>query len=364
MDDDLSIVTMTRALSKKLGEKIIFCSFNTTQLHGGTLGDVQLVKGTAETADAAGIPYKIVRKKQKKWIRPGDPESWRREYDLAVSNFGRVFPDNFRWPECYSAEISKDETEMYIEYIDGVSGSGLTAEMLENAAEELGSFQGRLYAQSGVLDGIGCLGDTGFMERENDQWHMQEYSYEFLCSDQCRIPEHVKNLIKENPWDNGKSVEYNYLRSDDCNIPEHLKQMLIDIDGNREEIFRNIRNLPVVLCHRDFWTENIFWSESKITLIDWDCAGFGYVGEDLASLIADDTETDMLDEYFRRFIPAYFKGFSQFADIPVTESRIIWEMIIIKFGYRIVQTHMFTDSDDDRTESINRLQKIYELRDI
>lgn len=73
---------LTTVISKILGKPITGAEYQTQQLHGGTLGDVQLVKGMAEITGGEKLPYKVVWKKQKKWERPGDPNSWHREYDL------------------------------------------------------------------------------------------------------------------------------------------------------------------------------------------------------------------------------------------------------------------------------------------
>jgi len=269
--------TLTCILSKLLVATIIRADYQTKQLQGGTLGDVRLVTGMAETVDSVELPYKVVLKIQKKWERPGDADSWRREYDLYVSDFNTIFSNSFRWPDCYHVEITDNETHIWMEYIDGISGNDLTIEILEHMAAELGRFQGRLYQRPEFLRNIPCLGDAGFMEREYGQWK----------------PE---------------TVEYRYLYSDECTVPEHLRRMLIDTQQQAKTIFTNMKRLPVVLCHRDFWIENIFLSDRKIILIDWDCAGWGFMGEDIASLIVDDTDIEYLDEYYRRLIPAYYKG--------------------------------------------------------
>ncbi|MCL1793189.1 MAG: N-acetyltransferase [Oscillospiraceae bacterium] len=116
------------------------------QLQGGTLGDVRLITGTAVSANDEEHSYKVVWKTQKKWKRYSDPGSWRREYDLYSSDLGTVFTKSFRWPDCYLAEINTEETEiqLWMEYIDGVSGLDLTGDMYERAVEELGRFQGKL----------------------------------------------------------------------------------------------------------------------------------------------------------------------------------------------------------------------------
>lgn len=359
---------LCKVLTAMLGQTAEVARCREEQLHGGTLGDVKLFSGSAKTADGTVQPFRAVQKKQKKWERDGDPDSWRREYDLAVSDFSSVFTDSLRWPDCYIAELhekpSGEETEIWMEFIDGISGSDLTMRMLEQTAYELGVFQGRLYRQPEKLTSLTFLSDPGFPEREYAKWHKQTFDYQFLCSDQCRVPEHVRNMIRSNPWDNGKTIEYNYLRSAECGIPEHLKQMLTDIDENRTVIFEKMKRLPVVFCHRDLWIENIFWSDGTIVLIDWDGAGFGYLGEDIASLIADDTESDCIPEYYRKLIPAYYEGISKYLPLPAVTDSCIREMIVTKFGYRAVQAHMFSDSQEGRREAVERLQKFYDLKEL
>ena len=136
-------------LSKMLGKNVARAHFQAEQLAGGTVGDVRLVTGSAETADGDILPYKVVLKVQRKWERGGDPGSWRREYDLYMSDLASLFTDSFRWAECYHAQMNEEgnETQLWMEYIDGVSGRELTLEMLEKASEELGRFQGKLYKQ-------------------------------------------------------------------------------------------------------------------------------------------------------------------------------------------------------------------------
>lgn len=358
--------TLAHVLSKMLSAKIIRASYQTKQLQGGTLGDVRFVTGMAESIHGKKLPYKVVLKIQKKWERPGDPYSWRREYDLYTSDFGKVFTDSLRWPEYYHAEMNGDEIHLWIEYIDGISGDRLDIETLKFAATELGRFQGKIYKQQEMLRNMNFLSRPDVLRKNFEQWHMQTLSQDFIISDQCRLPGFLKQMLKNGEIQlyNGKSFEYGCLRSEGCDIPEYLKQMLFDFDDNKEALFNSFKRLPVVLCHRDFWVENIFLSDGKIRLIDWDCAGFGYLGEDIASLIYDDTETENLHEYFRRLIPAYIKGISEYLEVPLDFNKYIQKMILIVFGYRMVQNHMFTKSSKVKEEQVKRLQKIYEMRDM
>lgn len=351
-------------LIKMLGKTIINGTYETKQLPGGTLGDVRFVAGIAETVDSEKLPYKVVWKKQKKWERPGDPNSWRREYDLYQSILGVAFTPALRWPECYHSEIRDENIELWIEHIDGISGSDLTIEMLEQAALELGRFQGRIAKQHDDLKNISCLGDAGFLAREFSQWHTQSYTYDFLISEPCRMPKFLKEMLKNGDIQlvDGKSFEYSCLRSNSCDIPEILKQMIMDVDERKDEVFNRLKNLPIVLCHRDFWNENIFFTDGAIRLIDWDTAGWGFLGEDIASLIVDGMNVDRFEENYNRLVPAYLKGLLEYIDIPDVDDLCIIEMILIKFGYRMMQEYMFSETHDEENWGMNALQRIYEIR--
>jgi hypothetical protein len=350
-------------LGKMLDKSISNVTYQNKQLHGGTLGDVQLVTGLAETFDNKKTLYKIVWKKQEKWERPGDPDSWRREFDLYQSNLHVAFSPSLRRPECYHLELSNDTSELWMEYIEGVSGGDLSIEMLEQAALELGRFQGRINRQHQDFKSIACLGDTGFLEREFNQWHTQSYTYDYLISKQSRLPEFLKEMLKNGKIQlvDGKSFEYSYLRSKGCDIPEKLKQMIVNIDDRKDDIFRRLENLPIVLCHRDFWNENIFFTDGAVVLIDWDTAGWGFMGEDIASLIVDGMDVDRFEENYNRLAPAYLKGLKEYMDIPTIDKMCIFEMILIKFGYRMMQERMFSEAFDKNNWGMNALQKVYEI---
>ena len=325
--------TLELVLSKMLQKTIIRADYQLKELQGGTLGDVRLVTGMAESSDGDNLPFKIVWKTQKKFERFGDPDSWRREYDLYTSDFQKLCSDSFRLPECYHAEINDDGIQLWMEYIDGVSGLDLTSEMVEQIAEELGRFQGQLYTEQPNI--LGNLPNLSNME-------------------------YMKNVyLRYQSW----NVLHDYIRSSDCEIPQHLCKMLIDIDNDADEIFSRIAKLPIVLCHRDFWVENIFYSDRKIVLIDWDTAGWGYMGEDIASLITDEADVRHMIEYYQKCIPAYYRGFSEYADVSHISDHCIYELILVMFGYRLVEWYKFAESPDDKLMHLNVLQQIYEMRD-
>ena len=323
-------------LSKMFKKEIINANYHAKQLQGGTLGDVKLISGDAETSAGERLQYKLVFKTQNKWDRYGDTGSWRREYDLYMSDLGVLFTDMLRWPECYGAEIYSDKIQIWMEYADGVSGDNLTVDILERAAKELGRFQGRVYIYTrgpATLKRISNLGPVDFMEADYSQWK----------------PE---------------TDEYRFIRSDDCPISFHLRKMLIDMDTNAKAILTKIRKLPIILCQRDFWVGNIIYSNKAIFLIDWDTAGLGYLGEDIAQLIIDETNPEYQLEYYCKLIPSYYEGISEYLDISAINEHCIHEMILIKEGYRLIHRYMFGESNNVKNLSIRTLQKIYEMKDI
>jgi thiamine kinase-like enzyme len=355
---------LCEALTKMFGAEVIRASFNESECKGGTLGDVRLVEGIAETQSGETLPYKIVRKTQKKWERPGDPDSWRREYDLYQSGFYKIFDETLRLPVCYRAVINENETELWMEYVEGISGANLTVDMSERAALEIGRFQGKINKNPQSVQGLNNFGDTGYLRRDYEQWFRQEHKLEDYLSEYSPLTNEQKQELRDGTvLLSGKSYEYTYLRTPQCKIPPHLKQMIYDIDDNLDVLFEGISRLPIVLCHRDYWVENIFYNEGKINLIDWDTAGWGYLGEDLATLIADDYDFDKFEELNERLIPAYYKGAAESMDISNINKTFIKEMILLKFGYRIVQNYIFAEADeeDDRTEAITALQKIWNM---
>lgn len=321
-------------LGRRFKKDIISADYQTTPLQGGTVGNVYLVTGIAETTDGEKLPYRIVLKIQKKWERYGYPGSWRREYDLYSSDLGATFSDAFSWPTCYYSEINAEENEfeLWLEYIDGVTGLDLTGDMYEQAALELGRYQGKLFAERpAVLESLTNLSNKDLMK--NTYLHYRSWP-----------------------------VVYDYIRSGDCEFPQHVRQMLIDIDEHADEILTHIEKLPVVLCHRDFWITNLIYSDGKMAIIDWDTSGWGYLGEDLASLIADEADINHMVEYYQKCVPAYYKGFSEYVDVSHITDDYIYEMILLVFGYRLVEWYLYTEDDDEKMKHIHTLQKIYEMK--
>ena len=327
---------LNHVASKILSKTITHTTHTSRQLQGGTVGDVQLLSGTAHTADGEALPFHVVLKTQKKWERWRDPNSWRREYDFYKLDLSEAFSSAFRRPECYDAEFSEEGTRLWMEYIQGVSGDDLTVPMMEKAAYELGLFQGRLHAQPSCLAGAANMRDVNARETHFRHWKP-------------------------------KNLEYSYIRSADCPIPKHLRDMIIDIDSRADDIFQRIRKLPVVLYHGDYWTENIIYANDTIAALDWDTAGWGYLGEDIVSLITDETNPALWAEYKAKLIPAYFKGISAYMDIDSSAMEAAISDMILTDSYNNVCYYMrsLAENDEESFEDaeyhLNELEMRYEV---
>lgn len=330
----IKLETLTHVLTKMFGKKITHTDYEAKPMHH--TGKVQLVTGIARTDGGEKLPYNVVLKVQDKRESPGDPDLWRKEYDLYAADFNnmiRAFTASKLMPDCYHAEINSDETEtqMWTEYIEGISGDGLTIEMFESMAAELGRFQGRIYEkQPQSLKNIACL-----------------------------------KIIKRQ-----ETKEYLYIRSKDCAIPEDLRQTVVNNDVEMEKVLKN-NKLPIVLCKGDFWAYNMIYSDGKMIHIDWERAKWGYICEDILELIgsaitpysfeAFKLNIQKLYEYYRRLVGTYLNSFSKYADISQLDESVIWKLFITKLGYGVIGFYLMVESDEKKQEHIDELYRIYEF---
>ena len=308
-----------------------------SKFNTGSVGYVELITGTYENKD-----IKVVVKTQKKWERVGDLNSWRREYDLYTSDFEKIFTENFRWPKCYYAEINNDETEtkLWLEYIEGDTNEDLTMEICEKISKELGYFHAKLYANKAKI------------------------TVESLCHQDA-----MKNFYHYNRSKNGL---YDFIRQTNNEIPPHLCKMIINMDEKADAIWAKIEKLPIVIRHGDFFPPNIFYlnnqvdSQSQVVSIDWDSAGWSYLGEDLVGFITETNDLDHMVELYQKCAPAYLNAFCQSLNstVPQIKNLYIYERIIMHMGYRMIDKFDWRGLEKTASAQefdMNVLQKIYEM---
>lgn len=322
--------TLLEVLTTMLGEPVAATDHEVTALGGGTVGQVRLVSGTAYTLAGGMLPYRVVWKTQQHWVRPNDPGSWRREYDLYTSDLGRHFGPGLRWPSCYRATIDEAAgvVELWLEHVEGSSGESLSGAAYERAAMELGRLQGQLHAERpAFLTELSNLSDIGFVRR---------------------------NYLRYRSW----PVVHDEVRNPTSAIPRHLRDMLIAVDEAADAIFERLARLPVVLCHRDFWVANLIDDGEQIVLLDWDTAGWGYLGEDIASLVADEADVDHLAENAVRCLAAYYRGFAEHVDVSHVTDPCLRELVLLLYGYRLVEWYLDADSPEEKQLQLATLEAI------
>lgn len=321
-------------ISNHIGKQISHLSVDIRPLSGGTVAQVYKLLTTSTCTDGTVNPFSLVLKIQKKWERPGDPNSWRREFDLLNSSLPDGFFADFGWPACYKAIISqqKDEIRLYMEYIEGFTGKQLDGDMLALAARKLGEFQGKTYNEKKRL------------ETELDNLSALNYLENFYS--------------RYRSW----PVVFDYIRQQNCDIPKECCEMIIDFDQEAKDRFDRIKTLPIVLCHRDYWIANLFVQKEKVTAIDWDTAGWGYLGEDIASLIADEPDIDTMIDNFDRIVDAYIEGFRKEVDLAGFDRMLIIDMIIAMYGYRLVEWIIFSENEQHKNLNIQTLKNIVSIK--
>ncbi|MBW4258550.1 aminoglycoside phosphotransferase family protein [Methanobacterium sp. YSL] len=335
-------------------------TYNTKLLQGGTIAKVILVFGVVVLKTQTVEPFELVLKIQAQYHRPFDPQSWRREYDFLTLDIHPLFNSNFKPPICYKAQFAENEIRLWLSYHKGTSGHQLSLQDLTEVAYQLGHFQGQIKNPKSLSAITPILTQREFLKNEWYQWTRRYQDYAILCGPNSYLPKSVIDMLNRNPWDDQYSMFYHYIRSTECNLPTHLKQMMIDFDTHFDELWHELSDYPLILTHRDFWIENIIKTPDGLTILDWDCVGLGVLGEDLASLIGDDTTIIQMTEGFKNWIASYNQGLSD-AHVPfeITHKTIV-QMILMKYGYRWIQSYLFSEDSTERYEIQSRFQLLYD----
>lgn len=352
--------TLRTVLSKMFGQPIESMTYNTKQLQGGTLANVILVFGVVVLKEQIIEPFEVVLKIQTQYQRPFDPQSWRREYDFFTQDIHPLFKSSFKPPICYLAQLVDDEIRLWLAYHKGTSGNQLSLSDLEVAAYQLGLFQGQIRNSKTLSVLLPNLTQLEFLKYEWYQWTRRYQDYAILSGPNSTLPKSVIDMLNRNAWNDQYSMFYHYIRSNECDLPNHLKQMMIDLDTHFDELWKEMSYQPLILTHRDFWIENIIKTKDGLIILDWDCVGLGFLGEDLASIIGDDTTNTQMAEGLKYWISAYNLGLSD-AHFPfyVTD-RMVVQLIVMKYGYRWIQSYMFSEDASECIKIQSRFQLLYD----
>lgn len=307
--------SLISALSNMLGQNVSDAVFDTDILTGGTLGDVYKIYGTA-TRETESIPFDIVLKIQRKWERHGDPECWRREFEIYRNGLYDAVPDSIKIPKCYFLEEEADTdadadiTYMWIEHIDGMTGNEkLHAPELSLSIEKLGFLQA-WYNRNGNMN-LPYIRSYPAVKSSFDLWY-------------------------------GKMRDT--LIQPVSGFPDELRETLNHYASKADELFESLTSLPPTLCHGDVHHDNLFIRKSEsgtdVYLIDWDSAGFGYMGEDAVDVLMEafvysDRDVSLLPCFKKNIIESYIRGAkSGGVDLTLSEAQIR-SIFVLAWGFRI-----------------------------
>ncbi|MEE9279162.1 MAG: aminoglycoside phosphotransferase family protein [Myxococcota bacterium] len=213
------------------------------RLTGGTVASVYRFRGPRPNAADWSLILKILRQ----WARPGDPDSWRRELLLYRSGLFDELPEGFGVPRCLGvAEPSPSEFWLWLEDVEGATGEEMSLDDHGQAARRLGQLQAP-YLTGLPLPVYPWLTTERWLEYGSRHWGAGA-----IARLRQRVPDGLLRLWAE-------------------------RDRLLDAFGR----------LPLTLCHRDFNAGNLFVLDGRVVAIDWDCAGVGMIGEDLADLVCE-----------------------------------------------------------------------------
>ncbi|AKB51838.1 putative phosphotransferase related to Ser/Thr protein kinase [Methanosarcina barkeri str. Wiesmoor] len=327
---DIHKASLLATLGNMFANEINDAQYSTEVLQGGTVGDVAKLFGNAET-DNGLLPFSIIVKTQRKWDRYGDPDSWRREYDIYKQGLNDELPKVLKLPRCYLLEESEGITQIWMEFIEGKTGNKkLHGNELALAAQKLGELQAEFHLYG-----------------ERDLPYLRNYPA-------------VRSSF--NLWWN--RMKSRLSRPID-GFPDELRHILNDYALHANNIFASFDTLPLTLCQGDFHHDNLIFRESAgetdIYLIDWDCAGYGYMGEDAVDVLMEafvysSRDISLLPYFKQKIIDGYCEGVrSRGIDFAMCNT-LVRDIFALAWGFRIANLYLFYKDELPKKRCIEILQ--------
>jgi hypothetical protein len=256
-------VTLTPFVRGLLGNKDVrIINHKCHQLSGGTVGDVFRFSGSAD-CDGDPVSWSIILKVLRKWERPNDPQSWKREALIYQSDLFNDLPGGLTVPRCHGiVTAGPDEYWLWLEDITGVHAEAMTLAQYQSAARHLAHFQGANLMGRPLPDFPWLSTERFFMEASK-HWGTQAVA----------ALEGAQNVHG-------------------ANFPQNLATDIMRMWNRRNKLLDACEKLPRVVSHRDYNYANLFFCAGpngleKTVAIDWDCAGIGIAGEDIADLVSE-----------------------------------------------------------------------------
>lgn len=323
------------ALSSMSGATVSDAAYETELLQGGDVGEVCKISGMALTGGCSH-PFALVLKNQKKWERHGDPECWRREYEIYRYGLDRKLLQTIKLPKCYLLEESAGVTHIWMEYIEGSTGNEqLHAPELALAAEKLGELQA-----------------------------------EFHLSGQRNLPYIRSYPAIRSSFDFWWGRTKNALGTEIDGFPDELRNTLNDYAARADSLLNALDDLPLTLCQGDFYHDNIMFRTgidgTDIYLIDWDCAGYGRMGEDAVDVLMEafvyaDRDVSLLSDFRKRIIDGYVQGVRGGGVEFSIDEALVRDMFALAWGFRIAGLYLYYKDEHAKRRCIEILKAMLEI---
>lgn len=182
---------------------------------------------------------------------------WRREAAAYESGLLAGLPHGLAAPACYG--IDEKEDELWLWQAEAVDAAAWSWAHYREAAYRLGQWQGQ------HATGERALPDFGWLSRN---WLQQ-----WVGLPLTRI---VELLDRSGGW--GMPVVGAHFTAREIAAVRRLW-------AKRAQSLAHLARLPQVLCHLDAYRANFFWQGDTLTLIDWEFAGAGALGEEMAAFV-------------------------------------------------------------------------------
>lgn len=237
------------------------------RLYGGNRGaGVFRVEGQALCLSAEGQasrPWCAVLKV----IRPHpvhQRDDWALEAQLYQSGVLGQLPGGLRAPRCYAVEQrADDEWWLWMETIQGRLGTSWERDDLRRAARRLGEFNGAYLAGH-------PLPEARWLQADALRGYVRRYAPD--------VPALWEGLAREHP-----------LVRRMC--PPEVAEGLRRVWQATESLLAAVSRLPRLFCHNDAGARNLFLNLTpdgeELVAVDWDFAGQGAPGQELAPLCAE-----------------------------------------------------------------------------
>lgn len=324
--------SLLKALGAMLDREVLDATFEAEPLHGGTLGDVRLLRGQAQAGEER-LPFALVVKTQKQWTRPGDPNSWRREYDLYRASLFADMPQGLQVPPAYLLETEDGLMRIWMAYVDGRTGATqLNADELALAARRLGWWQAA-YHLRGARD-LPCLRDFPAVRSSLDFWHGRMAPF---LADGDKMP----------------------------GFPDDVRLALLEEADRSAALLERVYSLPLTLCHGDVHHDNLFLTEADgetvVMLIDWDTAGYGRMGEDAVDMLMEafvysDRAVTEMPVYRARILQAYREGAAESGVMPTLDDDMVRAIFLLAWAYRVADLYLYYEKPEEKQRCVDILR--------